>query len=495
MSWDSLAVNAATIRGVEAFRVSCEVSCGGGIPGISIVGLPDGSVLEARTRVRCAIRNCGFELPRLHITVNLAPAELRKTGTGFDLPLAVGILAATGQIPRGGLDDLLFVGELGLDGSVNESRGMVAYRHLADSLGLRLVCAPESPVGPDPQRTLGLSNLSQLRGGALRIPTLDAPVVSSVPPASPELLDYRDVVDQEMAKRALVIAAAGDHGLLMVGPPGSGKSMLAQRMTSILPPLHNSEREEALLVHSVAEEDIGGLLAGRRPFRSPHHSISCAGMIGGGRPVVPGEVSLAHGGVLFLDEIPEFASNVLQALRQPFEEHEVRLVRADGLYRFPCRFSFLAAANPCPCGHLGDIGRECRCSPAQIEKYQSRVGGPLLDRIDMHIFVSRPDSRLVVRDEQGTGSDEMREKVISAREYAAWRRGREPSEGRPTVSSLSLGADARRSLEAISRQLGLGGRATVKVASVARTIADLDHRARVSREDVGEACAYRERSR
>ena len=499
---NAFSVHAAALHGVEALPVTVEVSVSQTIPGISIIGLPDASVAEAKYRVRCALTSHGFELPRLHYTVNLAPSELRKSGTGFDLGIAVGILACTGQIPLEGLDECLFVGELGLEGDVSGVRGLVAYDLLAREEHLTLVTA--NAAIPTKSGARACENIVELTCGVRELPPVrDFPSCEAAEEGSAHVLDFADVVDQEMAKRAFVIAAAGNHGLLMVGPPGAGKSMMAKRMPTILSKLDERERAEATLIHSVAGQSIEGVQAGERPFRAPHHAISMGGMIGGGRPVTPGEVSLAHGGVLFLDELPEFGPSVLQSLRQPMEDGVVSIVRVEGNYLFPCDFMLVAAANPCPCGYLGDPDHTCTCTPARIQTYQSRIGGPLMDRIDVLVDVARPSPSRIISGEGGTSSSQMAEEVARAREFALWRQARQSGThagregkagGSGSVAAQNLDGPAQAALEGMARRLGLGGRNIVRIARVARTIADLAEEERVCKDHVVEACAFRTRS-
>lgn len=515
---EAVTIHTAMLRGIEAIPVKVEVSTSSGIPGITLVGNPDISVLESRSRVRCALKSIGVNLPRKHITINLSPGEIRKTGAGFDLPIAVALLYLTHSMPLADIDKCLFIGELALDGSVCPIRGYMAYYKLARALHKMVVCSALSVNDIHAKHTLYCQRLSEFMNG---IPWLvrkcsdtSAVVLKKHLSQPVHTYDFIDVIDQEAAKRACVIAAAGNHGLLMIGPPGAGKTMLAQRIPSILPRLSVAQKDEALLIHSVAGLPLDLLSQGIPPFRAPHHSISTAGLIGGGRPVLPGEISLAHTGVLFLDELPEFASNVLQTLRQPFEEGEVRLIRAEGVYVFPGKFMFIAAANPCPCGYLGDSDHECVCTEAKILKYQSKLSGPLVDRIDMCIDIQRPSPQKILNGVQGLSSAQMQAMVEKARAFRAQREEKlqdalggacsrassvmdQKSGGKQSknkgIAREALSPEAKSKLNQIALRTGLGGRGLSRIVHVARTIADLAEHERVEVEDMLEACMLRNR--
>jgi magnesium chelatase family protein len=499
-------IQTGAVLGVDPFLVRVEVSLASGLPTFAVVGLAHGAVREGRERVTAALRNSGLELPQRRITVNLAPADVRKDGTAFDLPIAVGLLAAGGLRGPRDLSEHVFLGELGLDGSVRPVPGVLPVATACADAGIDTIVVPAENAGEAGVvaglRVLGASDLrsvaSYLRGADCLIPT-SVDVAALLAQGAYRGSDLSDVRGQGAAKRALEVAAAGSHNLLLVGPPGAGKTMLARRLPGILPPLTLAEALETTRVYSVAGHlRRGGAIVVERPFRAPHHTVSDAGLVGGGTPPRPGEMSLAHHGVLFLDELAEYRRNVLEVLRQPMEEGSVRLARASGSVRFPAGFILVAAMNPCPCGYAGDGTDRCCCDPAQVARYQGRVSGPLLDRIDIHLHVPPVPFGSLEAGDGGDSSVTVRCRVSAAREVQ-----RRRFEGAPGVHAnghmrpADLGRWCRPSgrvaamLQQGMARTGLSARAYHRILKVARTIADLEGALDIRAEHAAEALQYR----
>ncbi|MDE2150660.1 MAG: YifB family Mg chelatase-like AAA ATPase [Gammaproteobacteria bacterium] len=489
-------------NGLQADLVRVEVHLAPGLPGLSIVGLPEAAVREARDRVRAAIVNSGYQFPMRRITVNLAPADLPKEGGRFDLPIALGVLAASGQVPAEPLACLEVIGELSLSGEVRPVAGALPAALRCAEAGHELLVPLANAAEAQLARTATVRvarHVSELGARLHQGLPEPAPPRASAPAAAMPAADLAEVRGQPQAKRALEIAAAGGHSLLMIGPPGAGKSMLAQRLPGLLPPLTEDEAIEVAAIASLAPGGFRIEHWGMRPFRSPHHTASGVALVGGGTSPRPGEITLAHAGVLFLDELPEFDRRVLEVLREPLESGRITISRAARQVDFPAAFQLVAAMNPCPCGYLGDAAGRCRCTPDQIARYRSRLSGPLLDRVDLQAFVPRVERVALTApaDPQAQSSAEVRERVIAARRRQLARQGRSNAGlgPRELESHCRLDAGGRALLDAAITRLNLSARAYHRVLKVARTIADLAAHASVDGAALAEALRYRELER
>jgi magnesium chelatase family protein len=496
-------VKCAALAGVSANQVSVEVDLALGLPAFAIVGLPEGAVRESKVRVQAALVNCGYAIPPRKVTVNLAPADLKKSGAAFDLAIALGMLAGVGLIEASRLQNIMVVGELGLAGDCRPVPGALPYALLAKAQKWTelLVAADNAAEAAvvDEIKVIPIPNLP----AAVTHLTGEQEIVPNKPTApTPEVwtdeMDMSDVRAQEHAKRAIEVGAAGSHNVIMLGPPGSGKTMLARRLSTILPPLTFNEMLEVSAAHSVLGLTTAKRpLITRRPFRAPHHTVSDAGLVGGCNPPRPGEVSLAHNGILFLDELPEFKRHVLEVLREPLEEGSITISRAGGQTTFPASFTLVSSMNPCPCGYFGTQDRACTCSATAVARYRGKISGPLLDRIDLHVEVPSVPVRELSNRPAGETSEQIRGRVIAARNIQL-RRFKDTSTRSNSQMSLkqirmycALDGDSRQLIERAIEKLGLSARAYTRILKVARTIADLEGDKTVTTVHLAEAIGYR----
>jgi len=502
----SRVISSATM-GVEAYKVEVESDIQQQLPAFVTVGLPDGAVRESKERVTAAIKNSDFMFPSKRVTINLAPADIRKEGSAFDLPIAVGILSATGQILRDRVDEFVMLGELSLDGTLRPVPGVLpmvmSFKNVNGIKGIMLpkTNAKEAAMA----NTLKVYPIESLKEAVhfLEDESIIKPFMIDIKTVFSDAMkyhiDFSDVKGQESAKRALEVAAAGGHNIIMIGPPGSGKTMLARRMPTILPDLSIEEALETTKIHSVAGRlPVDSALIATRPFRSPHHSISYAGLIGGGAIPKPGEVSLAHHGVLFLDELPEFKKDILEMLRQPMEDHQVTISRALTTLTYPAGFMLISAMNPCPCGYYGDHNHECKCSAMEIQRYMSRISGPLMDRIDIHVTVPTVKFKELASESSGEKSSVIASRVNNARKHQLERFKDEPAifsnahmESRDIRKYCKIDDKSQQLLSLAITKQGLSARAYDRILKVSRTIADLAESENIEMNHIAEAIHYR----